>query len=163
MTAAAAITFLPAQPFEALELARLSRDLIETHLPWSWTPPRIRDAIRDPERLVLVARSGSQIAGFAVMAFAERHAHLDLLAVTPRWRRHGIGTRLLQWLEASADVAGIEWIDLEVRARNTEARSFYARLGYREHQLVPRYYRGRDHAREAAVRLRRHLRAGAPA
>jgi ribosomal-protein-alanine N-acetyltransferase len=158
MSQAAAITLYPAQPTDALEIAQLSRDLVEQGLPWTWGPRRIAEAIRDPDIVVLVARSGAELAGFAVMIYRERHAHLSLLAVALRWQRAGIGRRLLDWLEQTALVAGTEWIDLEVRAGNDGARAFYGALGYAPQDLVPGYYQGR----ESAVRMRRRLRARSP-
>lgn len=159
MSHAAAITLLPAQPADALPLAQLSRDLIESGLPWSWRPARILREIREPESVVLLARSGPEIAGFGVLACGRVHAHLNLLAVAPRWRRAGIGRRLVAWLEETALVAGLERIDLEVRAANRDARTFYERLGYHALEYVPGYYGGR----EAAIRLRRRLRPSAAA
>lgn len=158
MPHAAAITLLPARPADALEIARLSRDLIEHGLPWTWGPARIQAAIRDPDTVVLVARAGPELAGFAVMTFHLHHAHLSLIAVAPRRQRSGVGRRLLAWLEESALVAGTEWIDLEVRARNDGARAFYEHLGYLQREYVPGYYRGR----ESALRMRRRLRARSP-
>lgn len=153
MSHAAAITFTLAQPTEALEIARLTRDLIEDGLPWSWTPERIERLIRAPETVVLVARSGPHVAGFGVMQYDAREAHLILLAVAPRWRRNAIGSRLLEWLEKSARVAGLAHVDLEVRARNRAARQFYEAHGYQMRDYVPRYYGGR----EAAIRMRHPL------
>ena len=157
MSHAAAITFLPAQPADALPLAQLSRELIEQGLPWSWRPARIVAEIREPESVVLLARSGPEIAGFGIMAYRRAHAHLSLLAVAPRWRRMGIGQRLVAWLEETALVAGLEWIDLEVRAANRDARAFYERLDYHALEYVPGYYRGR----ESAIRMRHRLRPNA--
>lgn len=154
MTRAAAIVLLPARRTDQLELARLSRDLVEHGLPWRWRPERIAAAIADPETVVLVARAGREIVGFGVMQYARRHAHLSLLAVAPAWRHRGIGTRLLRWLEETADVAGLEHVDLELRTSNEAARGFYARLGYAAREEVPGYYEGR----EAALRMRRPLR-----
>lgn len=154
MSHAAAITLLPAQPADALPLAQLSRDLIEHGLPWSWRPDRIVRQIREPESVVLLARSGPEITGFGIMVYRRVHAHLSLLAVAPRWRRAGIGRRIVGWLEETALVAGLEWIDLEVRATNADARRFYDELGYHALEYVPGYYRGR----ESAIRMRRRLR-----
>lgn len=159
MSQAAPITLLPATLADALPLALLSRDLVEVGLPWSWRPDRIAAAVQDPESVVLLARSGPEIAGFATMLYHDRNAHLSLLAVAPRWRRAGVGSRLIEWLETTALVAGVEWIGLEVRARNKGARTFYEHLGYQARDYVPGYYRGR----ESAIRMRRDLRPAAPA
>jgi len=156
MSHAAAITFTLAQPTEALEIARLTRDLVEAGLPWSWTPERIDRLIRAPETVMLVARSGPQLVGFAGMQYGAHAAHLILLAVAPRWRRNAIGSRLLEWLETSARVAGLAHVDLELRARNRAARSFYERHGYQMRDYLPRYYSGL----ESAIRMRHPLREG---
>ena len=135
----------------------MSRDLIERGHGWSWQAPRIARAIRAKDSVVLCAFSGGSsvtLMGFAIMEFNERHAHLNLLAVSPEFRRKGIARTLLEWLEKSALVAGIEHISLEVRAQNGSGRRFYARLGYEEIEQIPRYYSGR----ETAYRLRKRLR-----
>ena len=85
--AAGSIKFELAAETDALAIARMSRDLIETGLGWSWTAARVLRSIRHPETLVLVARQGSQIIGFAIMGFGEEAAHLSLLAVDPSHRR----------------------------------------------------------------------------
>jgi ribosomal-protein-alanine N-acetyltransferase len=158
MSRAAAIVLLPARRSDELELARLSRDLIEHGLPWRWRPSRIAVAMRDPETVVLVARAAHEIVGFGIMNYGADAAHLALLAVAPLWRRRGIGGRILRWLEETADVAGMETIDLEVRADNADARRFYAQFGYEEREYVDGYYEGQA----SAWRLRRRLRSRHP-
>lgn len=138
---------------DAPRLAAMSRDLVEEGLGWSWVPSRVVWHVRAPDSVVLVARQSSRIAGFAIMRFAIEHAHLDLLAVEPAYRRAGVGRRLIGWLEESALVAGISIIYLEVRAANDGARCFYERLGYRSIKHLPGYYDGR----ESAVRMARDL------
>ena len=139
---------------DAAAIARLSRTLIETGLPWSWVPPRVAASVRQPETNVLVARAGDRIAGFGIMRYGAEEAHLDLFAVDRAWQGQGLGRRLLEWLERPARVAGLARIVLEVRADNAGARAFYERLGYRPLALLPGYYQGR----EAALRLGRSLR-----
>jgi [ribosomal protein S18]-alanine N-acetyltransferase len=140
---------------DAERIARMSRDLIEEGLDWSWVPARVRARIQARETVVLTARAAGPVVGFAIMEFLEEDAHLALLAVSRRYQRCGIGHRLVRWLEKSADVAGISAIHLELRAGNLAAHAFYRSLGYREVGLLPRYYG----AQEAAIRMMRQLRA----
>ncbi|MDX1607546.1 MAG: GNAT family N-acetyltransferase [Candidatus Competibacterales bacterium] len=140
------VELILARPADAEPIAVLARDLIETGLGWRWRAPGIRQQILAPESNVLTARSDSVLAGFGIMHYREEEAHLLLLAVHPRYRRHGLGGRLLAWLEKPARVAGIRRIHLEVRAGNTPARQFYQALGYREDRRVPNYYNGRETA-----------------
>jgi ribosomal protein S18 acetylase RimI-like enzyme len=146
---------------DALTMAEMSRDLIEHGLGWSWTRERVLRSLRHPDTNTVVAVRESERAGFGIMKYGDDEAHLLLLAVRPGHARHGVGRRLVDWLEASARVAGVVRITLEARCGNTAARAFYGRLGYAETQLMPGYYGGR----EASVRMVKELgseRAGAP-
>lgn len=147
------VTLRPARVQEARACAELSRDLIEAGLVWRYTPGRMAALIGDPETVVLVACDGSRIQGFAVMHFGDVHAHLSLLCVLPTRQRRGIGRRLHQWLLESAGVAGIASIQLELRADNSAALSFYRRLGFTETQLVTGYYDGQVAARRMVLLL----------
>lgn len=147
------LSFRLARSADAAFIADLSRDLIEYGLQWRWTPVRIAASILAPDVNVLVACVHKNIAGFAIMRYGDDDAHLDLLAVTPPYRRAGIGRQLLEWLEKCAVVAGLSSVALEVRAGNEGAQLFYKRMGYRALVDLPGYYQGT----EAALRMGRDL------
>lgn len=149
------IQMRPATASDAGTIGRMSRDLIEHGLPWTWTPARIARCVRDPETVVLAARRQQLLVGFAIMTFGESESHLSLLAVRPAWQRQGIGRRLLGWLETSARVAGAGVVYLEVRADNPQGRAFYRSLGYQPVQRVSGYY----NRSLAALRMARDLDA----
>lgn len=138
---------------DALPIAQLSRDQIERGLGWSWTTQRVLRSIVDAETNVVVALEAGKLCGFAIMKYHDDEAHLLLLAVRPRARRQGIGAALLKWLEQAALTAGVGQVWLEARQGNAAARAFYRQLGYREIQVLPGYYQGR----EACVRIARDL------
>jgi ribosomal-protein-alanine N-acetyltransferase len=146
-------TWRLAQRGDAGAIAALSRDRIEQGLGWSWTAPRVLRSIADAASNVLVAMEDGHLAGFGIMKYRDDEAHLLLLAVAANAGRHGVGAALVAWLEASARVAGIGQVYLEARVTNGAARAFYAKLGYREIQTLPGYYRGI----EACVRLAKDL------
>jgi len=158
---AGSVTFELAAEADALGIARMSRDLIETGLGWSWTAARVLRSIRDPEALVLVAREGALVIGFAIMDFGDDAAHLALLAVDPSRRRRGVGRHLFDWLKESALTAGIAVVKLELRAGNMEAQHFYHSLGFEEIGWTVGYYRHRENALRMALRLRESA-AGSP-
>lgn len=151
-------------------ISLLSRDFIEHGLGWAYRPERIERYLRDPDVVVLAARAGRHLAGFAIMQFGQlsgqmsgqqgsqrigdERAHLVLMAVAPPFRRQGVGRRLLGWLVASAQVAGVMSIHVELRAQNRAAHALYRSLGFAETLRLPGYYRGR----ETAVRMLRLLR-----
>jgi [ribosomal protein S18]-alanine N-acetyltransferase len=105
--------------------------------------------------VVLAARAGCAVAGFAIMRYGDDSAHLNLLAVSPSHRRRGIARRMMRWLEETALTAGTFTIGLELRSGNSAARALYASLGYRELGSVPGYYQGV----ESAIRMERDLRS----
>ncbi len=144
-----------ARPVEAVPIALMSRRLVEAGLPsWSWTARRVARHIHDPESVVLVARRGEELTAFAIMGFGEEAVHLNLLAVERRFRRAGLGRRMVRWLEQSALVAGTFDVSLEVRASNIGARQFYRALGYTEADRLSGYYE----RIEDAIRMTRDLR-----
>lgn len=144
---------------DAKRIALMSRDLVEFGLPWAWTPTRIAEHIRGRDSNVLAAWADRQLTGFAVMQFFAEHAHLNLLAVDPVYRRFGIGRQLIEWLEETARVGGIFFVNLEMRAKNEGALAFYRTLGYQETKYIPGYYSGR----EAAIGMTHDLRRQCPA
>jgi ribosomal-protein-alanine N-acetyltransferase len=155
MRAAADLSLRPARAAEARTMAEMSRDLVEAGLGWRYTTLRMAALIRDPDVVVLVACEAARIVGFAVMQFGDEQAHLVLLCVAPAQQRRGVGRRLTEWLLASAQVAGIASIRLELRADNPAALAFYRKLGFTETEHLPGYYSGRV----AAQRMQRVLRA----
>jgi [ribosomal protein S18]-alanine N-acetyltransferase len=142
-----------AQGSDVVEIARMSRDLIEEGLGWSWIPSRVAASVRSSNTIVVVARASDRIAGFGIMRYGDDEAHLDLLGVSHDHRREGLGRRLVEWLEKPALVAGISAVFLEVRGSNLGAQAFYERLGYRKLAHLAHYYQGR----ESAMRMGREL------
>lgn len=140
---------------DAPGIARMSRDLIETGLHWSYDTAKVARLVADPEVSTVVATDMQGLAGFAVMQFGDERAHLVLLAVRPRRQRQGVARGLLGWLLDSARTAGIAELGLELRAGNAGARAFYRALGFADAGLLPGYYPNG----EAALRMRRVLRS----
>jgi ribosomal protein S18 acetylase RimI-like enzyme len=140
------VTLAPARHGDPARLASMSRRLVEAGLEPCWTAGRIERHLGREDSVVLVARDGGGIVGFAIMEFGDEAAHLNLLAVEPAHRRRGLGRRLVGWLEATARVAGTFTIRLEVRGGNRSAHAFYRALGYRENGWAPGYYQGAEDA-----------------
>jgi ribosomal protein S18 acetylase RimI-like enzyme len=61
---------------------------------------------------------------------ARRWCEIDQVAVAPRWRRHGVGTRLLQCVIADAEAGGLGEIELSTWAFNDVAQATFRRLGF---------------------------------
>ena len=139
-------TYQLARVADAAPIAHMSRRFIEAGLPPCWPAHRVLWHVKDRESVVLTAKAGEALLGFAIMRFADSTAHLNLLAVRPHHQRCGIGRHLIGWLNESAITAGTFIINLELRAGNAAARSFYAALGYREAGRINGYYQGEEDA-----------------
>ena len=127
---------------DAAAIAALSRDEIEHGLPWTWREGRVRNAIADPDTNFIVAGAPGEVRAFGLMYHADDDAHLLLFAVRRSQQRQGVGSALLQWLEAAAQAAGAARIRVEARMDNEAARSFYNERGYHEREIVRRMYSG---------------------
>jgi len=143
---------------DAAAIAALSRDEIEQGLPWTWRAARVRHAIAEPDTNVIVVGTPGAVIAFGVMYYADDDAHLLLFAVHRSQQRRGVGTVLLQWLEAAAQAAGAKRIRVEARMDNVAARSFYNEHAYHERDVAPRMYSGRVDG----VRLEKWLRFDGP-
>jgi ribosomal-protein-alanine N-acetyltransferase len=138
---------------DAVHIAGMSRQLIEVGLGWSWTPRRVIRSLQDRDTNVAVAHDGGRIIGFGITQYRLNEAHIALFAVEYASRRYGVGTALINWIEATVLTAGIGVIYLEARLSNVGARAFYRKLGYQEVKTVPGMYNGI----EPGVRLAKDL------
>jgi ribosomal protein S18 acetylase RimI-like enzyme len=89
-----------------------------------------------PQRLVLLARSGADVVG-AVVCFmgystfsARPRLNVHDLCVLAEHRGHGLGRRLMDAVLERARAAGCSAVSLEVRADNAIARRLYESLGF---------------------------------
>jgi GNAT superfamily N-acetyltransferase len=62
--------------------------------------------------------------------YGDRHAHVFLLYVVPEYRRQGIGSALMHYLENWASQRGDRQLGLQVFATNQPALNLYHQLGY---------------------------------
>ena len=138
---------------DAERIAAMSRDMIEHGLGWRWTSRRVLDNLDDRDTNIVVAYDNRCLIGFGIMKYSYEEAHLMLLAVSDLYRRKGIGSALLSWLERTVLVAGLGCIYLEARQVNKGARDFYRKLGYREIRRIRGYYLGREDAVQIAKDL----------
>jgi ribosomal-protein-alanine N-acetyltransferase len=87
-----------------------------------------------------VAMNGSELAGFVVARQVLEVCEIESIAVAVGARRQGVGTKLLQETLQWAAAGGAQRIQLEVRAGNTKAITFYQRAGLLREGLRRSYY-----------------------
>lgn len=123
----------------------------------AWTRRQVEDALLlGGCRYLLIAPDGQtpgeggDAAGFALLRALLDEEELLLFAVDPRWRRRGLGARLLTTALASARDNGIARMLLEMRQGNP-AQNLYGQHGFVQIGSRPRYYRAADGQRLDAI------------
>ncbi|MCW3977490.1 MAG: GNAT family N-acetyltransferase [Candidatus Bathyarchaeota archaeon] len=107
----------------------------------------------------LKAQVDGEIAGF-VLGLIERSGnllvgHIYTLDVAPRYRRIGIGVRLLEEVENSFRREDAEACVLEVRVSNLVARKLYRKQGYIEHRKLDNFYAKGIHGIQLEKKLKK--------
>ncbi len=97
-----------------------------------------------------VPDEGDEAAGFALLRRTLDEAELLLFAVSPQWRRCGLGARLLERMMGDTKVEGTTRVMLEMRQGNP-AQYLYQSYGFAAVGIRPKYYRGIDGERIDAV------------
>lgn len=91
---------------------------------------------------IIVAQSGGNIAGYALIASRKGSdaARLYSIAIRPSFKGGGLGKQLLAAAETAARARGCARMRLEVREDNGPAIALYRRSGYAPFGRYPDYY-----------------------
>ena len=119
-----------------------------------WSEASFREALSSVWNFVLVAQAARGVVGYLVGREAGGTGEVLNLAVTPEFRRRGVGEALLSTGLAAFRRSRTEEVFLEVRESNTSARALYGRHGFRPVGQRSAYYRN---PKEDALVLRLEL------
>lgn len=128
-----------ARPDDTAAVARLEDECLGADA-WSEGLVRLGIAGDLPTVGYLVAVDGDEVVGHAVTSVAGDIAELQRIAVTPRLRRSGVASALLDGVLAAVAPTEADRLLLEVRTDNEPARAFYDRHGFVEIDRRARYY-----------------------
>ena len=106
-----------------------------------WPPQAYRQEL-ESNRLAayLIGEIGDEIVAYGGVWLMVDEAHVTTFAVHPRYRRRGIGERLLLSLIDLSIARRAREATLEVRLSNLGARRLYEKYGFRPVGIRPRYY-----------------------
>lgn len=105
-----------------------------------WPISLFRDLMDDPKHTVVGAKSGKRLLGYFVCEERGKTGHISNFCVRPEFRRQGIGTKMMGHLLNLLRDKDLDVAELEVRAGNEAARSFYERFGFSVQETLPHFY-----------------------
>ena len=107
--------------------------------PWSeWD---VQSTICTEGGICYVASNGDELLGYILGRLIPPEGEIYRIAVLPEYRRRGIAYRLLDYAVKTELGNGLECLFLEVRAKNTAARSLYLSYGFRDIGIRKNYYK----------------------
>jgi ribosomal-protein-alanine N-acetyltransferase len=101
-----------------------------------WREADIAFAVNAGQAIVFA--SDGEISGYLIFSGDESEIDIAVLAVDEKYRRQGIGRKLIEKIAEQFPRAAL-W--LEVREKNETARVFYKKIGFNEHYRRRDYYK----------------------
>ena len=105
-----------------------------------WSEKSISDELNNPLSLWIVAVDNETVAGYVGSQTVLFEADMMNVAVAEKYRRQGIGRKLVTTLIDHLHENKAHCLTLEVRASNAAAISMYFDLGFEEVGRRPKYY-----------------------
>lgn len=97
-----------------------------------WSAKSFLDACKEEYNIYLVCEIEGEIAGYCGLWTVMGEGNITNMAVAQKYRKHGIGTALMQAMEMLGQKMDVSIFFLEVRAGNVAAQKLYEKMGYRE-------------------------------
>ena len=124
----------------------------------AWSKTQLSGMLITPGSWLLLLRLEDKLAGFAIGRSTLDETELMLLAISPDYRRRGLGRKLLNAVIAEARSRDAQRLFLEMRSDNETALGLYNDAGFIEVGRRSRYYRGSDGILRDAITMVLSLR-----
>jgi ribosomal protein S18 acetylase RimI-like enzyme len=108
----------------------------------AYSRPELRAYLRFPNADCLIATIRGKPVGFCLTAYRENRGHIITIDVLDAYRRHKIGSRLLEAVESRMAESGVSEVILETATENHSAIAFWEKHGYRTRGIWKGYYPG---------------------
>lgn len=110
------------------------RSILEPETMWDegWEDKDNLEAMiaSDPQSILVATRAGVIIGCLFLIAHGKKVRFIFRLAVSPQWRRHGVGSLLLNAAEAIAKSQGVIELALFADDQKEEVKQYYTRRGF---------------------------------
>lgn len=136
----AKIALRPYSPEDFESLYEIDQACYATGIAYS--RPELRAYLRFPNADCLIATIRGKPVGFCLTAYREARGHIITIDVLEAYRRHKIGSRLLEAVESRLAKSGVREVILETATENHSAIAFWEKHGYRTRGIWKGYYPG---------------------
>lgn len=116
-------------------------DIEEKSFSDPWNRSFFSQDIDNESALSLVARADENVVGYICLWKILEEIQISNVAVSPGYRRRGIGQKMMEKMLTLAQERGWKKITLGVRISNLPAISLYKKFGFREAGRTKDYYR----------------------
>jgi ribosomal protein S18 acetylase RimI-like enzyme len=131
------------------EVAPQSGEFVDDETSWRVRSASYREWLADPRSFVLLARAGDRLVGYALVRVMEAGpdlldswrvpdviAEIETMLVTAEVRREGLGSTLLDAIDAELERQGITEVIVGLMPGNDGAQRLYERRGFQRRWLV---------------------------
>ena len=105
-------------------------------VPWNNPAKDIERKLKVCADLFLIGEIDGNLVATVMGGYDGHRGWINYLAVHPDYRRRGYGRQIMEAVEQRIDQKGCPKINLQVRAGNDEAVTFYQRLGYSDDNVI---------------------------
>ena len=126
--------------FKASDLKEIV-EIEKTSFPQPWPEAYFKKAYKEHPNDFLVAKLSGRVTGYILgYAKSNKSGLIKTLAVNKRYRRQGIGRKLVNFTIQRLKQKGLKKIVLHIRKENQAANSFYKKVGFRTVKIIKKYY-----------------------
>jgi len=132
---------------ESIEFRSLTEDdipfvveLEEKNFSIPWSAQSFTNIIKDDFSCSIVGILEGEVVAYSVFGVIEDYSELWNFAVTERYRRIGVGGRLLNQVIDLCRTSGVSTIFLQVRESNLAAQNLYKKNGFTYVMVQKNYY-----------------------
>jgi ribosomal-protein-alanine N-acetyltransferase len=118
------------------EMLKIEKKSFHSH----WSRQTFIDEFSADNGHYVAIKDGGRILGYSGFRYVLDEGHITTLAVSPKFRKKGIGTKLIAQLIEDAKVKGLKKLYLEVRQSNVAAQKIYKKFGFKVLDRRREYY-----------------------
>ena len=129
-------------------------NILTTDFDDFWSKTTLESELKNPFSKYIVAKSENEIVGFAGVIDTLDQLEITNIVVKKKFRKKGIGNKLLQDLIKIAKEKGKIEITLEVNNINLPAIKLYEKNGFKKVGYRRKYYNNTDDANIMTLQLK---------